>query len=75
VSQLIEALQRNQSYAEKASALRQEAMHETTQLRVQLEAQEREKKRLDDQLTNSEARFRELKHELERLKPLPQKSP
>ncbi|HEX5176528.1 MAG TPA: hypothetical protein VFV83_05845 [Chthoniobacteraceae bacterium] len=68
VNQYVEALQKNQTAAENASGSRNELTRETTQLRIELQAQEHEKARLNEQLAKTDAQLRDLMHEMERLK-------
>jgi (2Fe-2S) ferredoxin len=68
VSQYVEALQKNQTAAENQSGSRNELTRETTELRIELQAQEREKARLNEQLAKTDAQLRDLMHEMERLK-------
>jgi hypothetical protein len=68
VSQCIEALQKNQLAADDAAGIRNDITRETTQLRIELQAQEREKARLNEQLAKTEAELRDLAHEMDRLK-------
>jgi hypothetical protein len=68
VSQLLEALQKNQAAAESASGPREDFLRETTEMRVRLDAQSREKDRLEQQLAKSDAELRELTNELARVK-------
>lgn len=68
VSQLLEALQKNQAAAEGAVGPREDFLRETTEMRVRLDAQSREKDRLEQQLAKSDAELRELTNELARMK-------
>jgi hypothetical protein len=68
VNQYVEALQKNQSAAQNAESVRNEVTGEITKLRIELQAQEREKARLNDQLAKTEAELRTVQQDFDRLK-------
>jgi hypothetical protein len=75
VTELLDALRKNQTDAQAANDLRETALREVTDLRIRLDAEQQQKAKLGDQLGKSEAQLRELDQELGRLKATAVKPP
>ena len=75
VEQFLEALHKNHAEAESAQDLHEQARRETVALRTQLEVEQQQRKNLEQELAESQARLRKLDQELSRAKDSTTKPP